>query len=126
MLTTILALLPIIFVGHFVADFIVQTSWQANNKSSNVGALSSHIFTYTITMGLFAAFGLALFGLPVQLAASFAILNGALHFATDFVTSRASKAAHQNGEHKLFWMVIGLDQLIHQLCLLVTAVLLFL
>ncbi len=125
MLLTIIVLLPIIFVAHYIADFIVQTSWQATNKSSNIGALSSHIFTYTLTLGFITALGLLAFGLPLQLAFSYAMLNGVLHFATDFVTSRLSKKAHESGNQKQFWMIIGMDQLIHQLCLLVTAVLLF-
>lgn len=41
----------VLFV-HFVADFIVQTQWQAVNKSKSLLALSQHVGTYTCCIAL--------------------------------------------------------------------------
>jgi len=70
---------------HWVGDFVLQTSFQASNKRKRLDALSSHVATYTLT--LFVA-AIILFGLTV--AVIFAAINGALHFATDYIMSRLS------------------------------------
>jgi hypothetical protein len=51
------------------------------------------------------------------LAITFAAVNGALHFATDYFTSRvASKFWAEQNWHR-FFVMIGSDQLIHQVTL---------
>lgn len=94
---------------HWVGDFILQTNFQASNKSKRLDALSLHVATYTVT--LFAA-AIILFGITA--AVIFAAINGALHFVTDYITSRVSSKlwAEQNLHH--FFVMIGFDQLIHQ------------
>ncbi len=94
---------------HFVGDFVLQTNFQASNKNKRLDALSLHVVTYTATLFLGAVI---LFGLMP--AITFALLNGVLHFATDYITSRASSKlwADQNWRH--FFVIIGFDQLIHQ------------
>jgi hypothetical protein len=70
---------------HFVGDFVLQTNFQASNKNKRLDALSLHVATYTATLFLGAVI---LFG--SMSAITFAVLNGILHFATDYITSRAS------------------------------------
>ena len=43
---------PVLYILflHFIADFLIQTSWQATNKSKSLVALTKHIATYAITM----------------------------------------------------------------------------
>lgn len=101
----VLALLAI----HFVADFVLQTDWQAKNKSSRCDALLSHTFLYGLC---FAPF----FGAP------FALVNFLLHTGIDFVTSRITKRLYEKGRVHDFFVVIGLDQLLHYACLLITYV----
>lgn len=43
---TFTAFIIIVLFGHFIADFIVQTREQAENKSKNLEALSRHILSY--------------------------------------------------------------------------------
>lgn len=102
---------------HWVADFILQTRWQAENKSFNNEALVRHVFNYTLCL-LFACF--VLWPKLFWLSMGFAALNGVLHFATDFVTSRASSHFYKKEDYYSFFVVIGLDQLIHQVTLAVT------
>jgi hypothetical protein len=100
--------LVVLLATHWVGDFVLQTNFQASNKNKRLDVLSLHVATYTATLFVVAAI---LFGW--MLAVTFAAVNGALHFATDYFTSRAtSKLAKQNWHR--FFMMIGFDQLIHQ------------
>lgn len=95
---------------HWVADFVLQTHWQATNKSKRNDALLAHVATYT---GALALGSLALFG-PGLAVAAFVLVNGFLHFGTDWCTSRWSSRLWARQDWHNFFVVIGLDQLIHQ------------
>ena len=41
-----------ILICHFIADFLLQTDWQAKNKSSNFEALASHVTVYSFTIAI--------------------------------------------------------------------------
>lgn len=94
---------------HWVGDFVLQTNFQASNKSKRLDALSLHVATYTLT--LFIA---AIILLGVTAAVIFAAINGALHFTTDYITSRASSKLWEKQSWHRFFVMIGFDQLIHQ------------
>lgn len=49
----------VILLIHWIADFVCQSNWQAQNKSSNNKALLSHITTYTIVWFISLPFLLA-------------------------------------------------------------------
>jgi uncharacterized protein DUF3307 len=101
--------------AHWVADFLCQTHWQASNKSKNNVALSRHVLNYTIVMWAFA-----LFLLPPTASAYFAAITFITHFATDYVTSRISSKLYAKQDWHNFFVVIGLDQLIHQVTIAAT------
>jgi len=121
---TMLLLLSI----HFVADFLFQSDWMAVNKSKNWLALTWHAAVYS---ACFAFFG------PLFVVATFAS-----HFVTDAVTSRITSRlwffrredgiwiqapytmpkhgreiinpwSPIDGVRHWFFVVIGLDQMIH-------------
>jgi hypothetical protein len=46
-------MLIILFIGHWVSDFLWQGRWMAHNKSSNILALSIHSLIYGIGMSLY-------------------------------------------------------------------------
>jgi hypothetical protein len=50
----------IILFCHWFADFFLQTSWQAENKSKRVDALTFHVLSYSVVTSLiwWLAFGL--------------------------------------------------------------------
>lgn len=99
--------LVMILTLHFLADFILQSDWMAINKSSSWKALGIHTFVYTM---VFMIFGW-----------KFAVLNGVLHFITDAISSRLTSYLWKLEKRHLFFVVIGADQMIHNICLIKTA-----
>lgn len=102
----------VLLAVHWVADFVLQTHWQASNKSKNNEALARHVGCYTIV--LFFAVPFIFPGERYSEWSAFILTNGVLHFCTDYVTSRASSKLYANGDWHNFFVVIGFDQLIHQ------------
>ncbi len=105
----------LIMLFHLLCDFGLQTRWMAENKSKSNTALLVHVAAYTIGLG---ALCVLTFGFKASLL--FAAINGALHFCTDFCTSRISSYFHQKKWNHTFWFTIGCDQYIHFLCLFET------
>jgi uncharacterized protein DUF3307 len=111
---------------HWFADFVLQTHWQAQNKSKSLDALGRHVGIYTIVL-LFAVPWI----FPGQLETysarwfAFVVSNGAFHFVTDYFTSRASRHFSAKQDWHNFFVVVGLDQLIHQATLAGTMMLIF-
>ncbi len=125
-LTVIFAILII----HFIADFIVQTEWQAQNKSSNIYALIAHVITYSLCWIPFVMY----YNLHWFVTMTFII-----HLITDYFTSRLNKkliperqfeGVKLDGIRKYsfpygenfhnFFVGVGFDQLLHYTQLILT------
>lgn len=99
----------LIFLFHYIADFIFQSRMMGENKSSNFGWLLKHLVVYTIIIGLLAY---PLF--PSMLAFGvWIVINFYLHLITDFITSKISTYYYLKKNMYGFWNTIGIDQLIH-------------
>jgi hypothetical protein len=135
---SMLMIVQILF-AHWVSDFVLQTHWMATNKSKNWLALGSHVLTYTAALGflmmtlslvmsnLAIAYDLpnsVIFEMTPYAFALWVAVNGVLHFVTDAVTSRITSKLWAKGDAHNFFVVIGLDQMIHYLCLFGTMILL--
>jgi len=96
-----------ILVVHWFADFVMQSHWMASNKSSSNRALLAHIVTYTFFLSLIIH--------PV-----WGLVNGVLHGITDYFTSRWTSSLWKSGNTHNFFVVIGLDQMIHAITLFAT------
>src|SRR5262245_59743092 len=108
---------------HWLGDFVLQSHWMSVNKSKRLDAVSLHAVTYTGTLLVGSALVLGLG--QIALLVLFVGANGVFHFISDFVTSRiTSHLWCQQREHDFFVMV-GLDQLIHQVTLATTLWLIF-
>lgn len=101
-----------IFCIHFLADFILQTEWMALGKSKEWAPLIAHIVTYTLTLLLFSSLWM-----PGAIALAWSIGNGICHMWVDFFSSRAMRAAREAGQERKFFMIFGIDQLLHYVCL---------
>lgn len=96
----------LVLLVHWIADFVVQTDNMAINKSSSNKWLLLHVGAYTAVMCVFG---------PI-----YAIVNGASHLIIDWFTSRATSALWKKGDRHSFFVVIGLDQLLHTVILIAT------
>lgn len=110
---------------HWVADFVLQTHWQASNKSKRLDALFRHVGTYTASLAVGTWFIIPGSTLITAYLA-FVLINGGLHLSTDYLTSRWSSALYAKQDWHNFFVVIGFDQLIHQATLAVTMWVMFL
>lgn len=111
---------PIIWllIAHYVGDYVLQTRWMGNNKSKRLDALALHVAIYTATLAVMTA---PFAHQNIDGWISFVLLNGAAHFATDYVTSR--RIAYlwaEKREYETFAMM-GADQLLHQFALIGTS-----
>ena len=108
-------------VSHFFADWVMQSRKMAENKSKSWYWLSLHVLVYTVvfTFNSFIIFH-DLFNIETEYILYFGLINGALHFITDAITSRFTTHYYTTGKMKAFWTTIGFDQLIHQTCIFVT------
>lgn len=108
---------------HFVADFVLQSDRVAQGKSKSIAVLGEHIAIYTICL-LVGAIPLAFIlghhgGVMMGL---WVAINGAAHFATDYVTSRINAHLWATKQVHNFFVGVGADQLIHTLTLGLTMV----
>lgn len=113
---TIYQFLWILF-GHWIADFVCQTHWQATNKSKNNWALIEHVFVYSGIMMLFAAW--ILYDARIFY---FTIITFTTHFCTDYITSRMTSKMWVKGQYHNFFVIIGMDQFIHFATLALTLI----
>jgi hypothetical protein len=105
-----------LLAAHFIGDFVLQTHWQASNKSKRMDALAKHVGVYTLALMVGSAI---IFGQSPGWVYFF-IVNGVLHFVTDYFTSRWSSKLYAKQDWHNFFVVIGFDQLIHQTTLAAT------
>lgn len=90
--------------AHTFADFVLQSDKMAINKSSSNRWLALHVGIYAICL--------------VPFGVTFALVNFAAHFCTDWVTSRITSRLWKAGERHWFFVVIGIDQALHMSALL--------
>jgi len=108
-LNTVLTLLAV----HWFGDFVLQTDWQAKNKSKNNLALLLHVTIYTVCLAVFGS----VFFTNASWIVYWILGNGAAHFAVDYVTSKINTHVWNKGKVHGFFVLIGFDQLIHYTCL---------
>lgn len=123
-------ILLLLLLFHWVADFVSQSDYQALGKSKHWDILALHVFIYS---AYFVVFGWKLW-----------LITFCCHFITDAVTSRVTTklwfidilsppedmhdgrfVGRVNGNRHWFFVMIGFDQLLHQLQLGLTYYLLY-
>lgn len=109
-------ILFLILIVHWIADFILQTDWQAKNKSTNNKALLWHTVTYSI----FWILPIKFCGLTLEEALAFACMTFIFHTITDFFTSRLNSYLYKQNKIHWFFVSIGFDQILHYIQLIIT------
>lgn len=118
-------ILPIIliFAFHWVSDFLFQTHEMSIKKSKSILWLSYHVLVYTtittllwtISFGNYHMIENSLITIPSIFGITFIT-----HWLTDFFTSKWTSRLWSDKSVHNFFVVIGLDQLIHATTLLIT------
>jgi hypothetical protein len=108
-----------ILLIHFVGDFVLQTHWQASNKSFNNKALLSHTGIYSLCWIPFIVLLIILRNKSLDLL-WFIPITFLAHTITDYFTSRETSKLWKKGDTHNFFVVIGFDQVLHAVQLLLT------
>lgn len=110
-----------IILMHFIGDFVLQSRWMALNKSSNNRALFAHVATYSLFLFIGGWVLWYKDSIDINLIIAWALINGLLHFITDYITSRITARLWKLENKYWFFTMIGFDQLIHYACLFFTS-----
>lgn len=125
-----------LLIFHYISDFLLQTRYVAKNKSSSLKVLSYHILIIFLVLWLGSFFVFK----DIKLAFLFSLINAISHFFIDLVIWRSYAFIKMVGHHKklryyskeeytdffkdykwwedsTFFNFIGLDQLLHIMCL---------
>lgn len=107
-----------IIVVHFIADFVLQTHWQATNKSKNNVALLLHTISYS---AFFLFVGIMLPHLfTVEQVIAFTFITFFAHTVTDYITSRINTWLWNRKDVHNFFVSVGFDQVLHYAQLFLT------
>lgn len=100
-----------ILLIHWLADFSLQTEWQAKNKCQCDKALTTHVTVYSLVWLIAASCMLQ----NLVLGCIFAMVTWLCHYITDFYTSRIGKPFWEKGDLHNGFTIVGFDQILHYL-----------
>lgn len=113
-----------ILIVHWIADFICQTDEMAKGKSSSWDCLLSHTGVYSLvwflTIGSICIWNSGIEGVGYRMLVCFPIITFICHTATDYYTSRIVKGFFEKGDTHNGFVIIGLDQILHYVQLILT------
>jgi len=114
-----ISLVIIILLIHWFADFVLQTSEEAEEKSKRIDKLLDHTLTYS-TFWFFASIPIMLvYDLPYKFM-WFAAITFFFHTVTDYYTSKLNRKLWKDKRVHSFFVAIGFDQWLHYLQLFLT------
>jgi hypothetical protein len=120
----ILALLTLLQIKHWYADFKIQTYMQTVKKGVwldpiGISHTMDHIWCSLVALLVFSI----IFPVSTHLIIPIVIVEGILHYTIDFTKV---KYGCKDNTKPLFWNQFGLDQLAHQICYMAMAYILIL
>jgi len=107
---SVLWIITLFLLKHFIADFVLQTQYQFSHKGiygHRGGVLHAFIHALGTALVLF------LFSWKFALLA--ALADGIVHYHVDWVKSNLISHYKLTEKERWFWIIFGLDQLIHEL-----------
>ena len=99
-------MLILLFIKHFIADFVLQTNKTAKSKHKYL------YLSHSMNHGLLT-FGIAVMFVDLYTAFSLSCLDFAIHHNVDYIKVKLSKKYTQ--ADRLYWIYFGADQLLHSL-----------
>lgn len=109
MTTNVITVLYLLFI-HWIADFLCQTDYMAQNKSTSNKALLLHTVTYTSVMFLGT---ISLLNISILRLLLFAGITFISHTITDYFTSRLNSRLWNEKKVHWFFVSVGFDQWLH-------------
>lgn len=106
-----LILLCLLFVKHFVVDFLLQRPYQYENKGTygHWGGIQHAGLHGLFTFAIFAYLSNPLVGIL------FGAADMVTHYHIDWATTKLTAKFELGPTHEKFWWLFGLDQLLHAL-----------
>ena len=125
MMTTTVVFL-VLLSGHLVGDWVIQSDWQATNKTRSWAALAAHVGRYHFVMGLLLLVPVVRDGWPAGKALAVLAVSAATHALIDrrWPVRALMRVAGSPGFATIEWGVIAVDQALHLSILAILAVLL--
>lgn len=120
---SLLLLLIMFALKHFVADFILQTPYQFLNKGK-YGHLGGILHSWIQALGTLIV--LSPFAPPTMVLA-LTVFDFVIHYHVDWAKVQINQRfGWDANKHKEFWWLLGFDQLLHSLTYLaIVTILLF-
>ena len=110
-MNTILLILLLLQIKHFIVDFPLQNPYQWKNKGTYGhpgGILHSQLHAN-------ATFLILIFFTNVLTAVILAVIDFLIHYHVDWAKMKLNAKLRLTPTDEKFWWLLGLDQLLHQL-----------
>lgn len=116
----------VLLAGHLVGDWVVQSDWQATNKTRSWAALTAHVASYHLVMGLLLLIPILRDSWPAWKALAALTVSATTHAVIDRrrPVRALMRAAGSPGFATVEWGVIAVDQALHLFILAMLALLL--
>lgn len=110
-INTSLIIVALLLLKHYIADFVLQTAYQLDNKGKyghwgGVLHASIHMIGTFIVVIIFVKWPLAVIA---------AVFDGFVHYHIDWVKEKVNHHYDLHANDHRFWVVLGADQFLHQL-----------
>jgi hypothetical protein len=111
--SAILLAFVVLSVKHTIGDYVLQTSYQFNNKGiyGHPGGLLHSSLQALLTLPVF----LVLPPSSALLAIAIIVSEFVVHYHLDWTKEQVIKRANLSQENPSFWYLFGIDQLSHML-----------
>ena len=116
----------VLLAGHLLGDWVAQTDWQATTKTRSWAALTAHVASYHLLMGLLLLISILRDGWPAGKALAALATSAITHAVIDrrWPVRTLLRASGSPGFATVEWGVIAVDQALHLFILAMLAVLL--
>jgi hypothetical protein len=116
----------VLLAGHLLGDWVAQTDWQATTKTRSWAALTAHVASYHLLMGLLLLIPILRDGWPAGKALAALAASAITHAVIDrrWPVRALLRASGSPGFATVEWGVIAVDQALHLFILAMLAVLL--
>jgi len=111
MVTVTVAMLLILQVKHFVADYLLQPGWVLRGKG-DLRQAGGYAHAGAHALGSLPAFFVA--GLGSAEIAAFAAAEFVIHYAIDYTKAQLARNSKSGPSTHAYWAMHGADQLMHQ------------